>query len=149
MLSFADLPSTKPGQSFSLEAATEVEAAYMADTFVQIMKDSGWLPDMPCFKHMLPIQGLPGSCRLLLDRPYQQSVPLPAEGMTQREMANHLLCMFSLEARFRHNQLMKLTIVSASRFGKLFSTAMSQCSCLQVSIEFNNNAAPPGAALLI
>jgi hypothetical protein len=98
MLNFSDLPATHQGPTFSIEAHADMPR--MEQEFIQIMQGTNWLPDMPCFKHMMPVAGLPGSCRLLLDKPYPGSVPLP-NGMTQREMADELYSeQFLREARF-------------------------------------------------
>jgi hypothetical protein len=99
MLTFSDLPAMRPGKMFLVDAAGDQAAKDMAEEFIHIMKDVGWLPDMRCFNYMAPVAGLPSSCRLLLDTPHAESVPLP-QGMTQQEMAEEILYVFLPEARF-------------------------------------------------
>lgn len=99
MLSISDLPTTQPGDRFSLEMPSEATVAHMASVMLGIMAPSNWSMDSPCFRHMMPVSGLPGSCRVILDRPHPQSVPLP-EHMTPPEMAYELIGEFSLQARF-------------------------------------------------
>jgi hypothetical protein len=99
MLQFADLLSSQPGVRISLDIPTKQAVDMMAKALERILQSSGCVPGFAGFKSFAIVSGLPGSCRVIMDRPFRESVPL-SRPLNSQGLALEFLTELYIETRF-------------------------------------------------